>query len=186
MANYWMSPPKPRDLRLLAWWAGTHSPLNLPDLAATLEAARIHCRMRPERFEGLLEAFAPWLTAYVSERLQRRRNGLPASPRLQPVWLAKYRRQLAPKRAKAKKASPWFTDWMFQRLIKSREIEDPALRVATLNGLMARIMSRALPDAFGGDPGLQAWLAFDKKDLRPAERRQLIEAAQEEIHQNVA
>ena len=118
--------------------------------------------------------------------MQRRRNGLPASPRLQPVWLAKYRRQLAPKRAQAMKASPWFTDWMFQRLIKSREIEDPALRVATLNGLMARVMSRALPDAFGSDPGLQAWLAFDKKDLRPAERRQLIEVAQEEIHQNVA
>ena len=53
-----MKPPKPRDLRLLAWWAGSRASLDLPDLAATLEAARSHCRMRQERFEALLGEFS--------------------------------------------------------------------------------------------------------------------------------
>ncbi len=177
---------KPRDLRLFAWWAGSRAPLDLPDLATTLEAARTHCRMKPERFEALVSEFTPWLTAYVSERLERRRNGLPASPRVQPAWLSHHRKRVAPRRAKAKRASPWFMDWMFKRLVESREIEDVALRVATLNGMMARILSRALPDAFGCDPGMQGWLAFDKKELGLKERRRLIQEADAEIHQQAA
>lgn len=181
-----MKPSKPRDLRLLAWWAGSRAPLDLPDLAATLEVARVHCKMKPERFEALFSEFAPWLTPYVSERLKRRRNGLSASPRSQPAWLADHRRRMAPKRAKAKKPSPWFTDWMFQRLRQSREIEDAALRIATLNGMMARIMARSLPDSFECDPGMKAWLAFDKKELPIKEKRLLIRAADEEIHHRAA
>jgi hypothetical protein len=142
--------------------------------------------MKPERFEALFSEFAPWLSVYVSERLRRRKNGLSASPRHQPAWLADHRRRMAPKRAKAKKSSPWFTDWMFQRLSKSREIEDAALRVATLNGMMARIMSRSLPDWFECDPGMKAWLAFDKNELRIREKRLLIRAADEEIHRRAA
>jgi hypothetical protein len=177
-----MKSPKPRDLRLLAWWAGSHAPIDLPELADTLKAAQEHCRMKPERFEALCSEFAPWLTVYVTERLERRRKGLPASPRPQPPWLAAHRRSMAVRRAKAKKASPWFTDWMFKRLVKSREIEDSGLRVAILNGMMARIISRALPYAFDECPHMRSWLAFDRNQLGLKEKRRLLREAGDETH----
>lgn len=177
---------KPRDLRLLAWWAGSRSPLDLHDLGATLEAARSHCKMSQERFAALLAEFLPWLTAHVSKRLERRRNGLPASPRVQPAWLTHHRWRIAPRKAKAKKAAPDFNSWMHQRLVESREIEDDGLRMAVLNGLWARIVSRALPHAFDADPEMAAWLAFDMGQLRIKDRRRLIREADEEIHQRAA
>lgn len=61
----------PRDLGLLRWFAGCRVDLEITALADVLEAARAHCRMKPER---LAQLRSEWPVQYAKAMVLIERN----------------------------------------------------------------------------------------------------------------
>lgn len=75
----------PRDLGLLRWFAGCNVSLDILNLDDVLEAARIHCRMRPERLAELRDNYPDqWEYAIKLIKINRAKRAAGINIRRQP------------------------------------------------------------------------------------------------------
>jgi len=167
----------PRDLKMLVWWCACRAPLDLGDGAA-LDAARVHCKMTPERLAELQTVHAVWLAAHdLPARRARRRAGEP--PREQAAALRQYRKGAKVKaRAKAKRPRPRFQQWLWQKSERVSNITAPERRLAATLGLLMESIRSHDPD-FMDDDLLAPFIDYNRGKLDPRERRELVRGARE-------
>ena len=134
--------PPPRDLKLL-FWRACREPLSLADTDA-MESARVHCRMKPERWQELQEHHAGWIARYnVPARRARLRAG--DAPPPQPAALHQDRKKGAVARARKRNPKPAFEKWLAFQISKVDRISNPHGQQRRRFGLIARILMHNKP-----------------------------------------
>jgi len=165
------APRKPRDVGLALWYLLHKVRVDSELTEAVIEGVRQKCRMSSERLAELRAGPFQHLWHRMVEKRARRLAHFRAHGSIQPGWtppapgeqdrsaqvaaLRHYRTVIAPQRARKRNRLAGkdhaFTEWLTQKLYRSRKIHSPQKRIRVLNALHARLTERLFADELSAD-----------------------------------